>query len=67
MMASVYANSLLTICATCSKDGHGGLFSDRYFSKRCPEDRKLAAPDDKPDIDGLYDAEDEGDGNDEED
>jgi hypothetical protein len=67
MMASVYADSLLTICATCPKDGHGGLSSDRYFGKRCPEDRTLAAPEYKTDIDRLYDAEDEGDGNDKED
>jgi hypothetical protein len=67
MMTSVYANSLLTVCAICSKDRHGGLSSDRYFSKRCSEDRTLAAPEDKADIDRLYDAEDEGDGTDEED
>ena len=43
-MCSVYTNSFLTICATRSKDGRGGLFSDRYFDRGHPSDNGLAVP-----------------------
>jgi hypothetical protein len=43
-MAQIYENSYITVCATHSKDGDGGLFNDRHRTSRHTKDIDLAAP-----------------------